>query len=139
MNIRLFNKNYWVRRFGEQKIIRGYECSSYEDFGISANIHPMSIDKIQALPEGARHMKYLEGHGETELQSANENTHTKGDLLFYQGQWYECTSCQLWDHTVLAHFNYQFVLVPRDVSDTYDLSEPEGTPVIQQAKDGVGL
>lgn len=136
MNIRLFNKNYWLRRFGEQKIIRGYECSTYFDSVLNANIHPMSTDKVNALPEGLRHMKYLEGHGEVELKTANENEHKKGDLLFYHGEWYECISCQFWDHTVLSHYNYQFGLVPQDSSDTYDLSQPEGESVLQKEKDG---
>jgi len=136
MNIRLFNKNYWVRRFGEQKVVMGYLTSGAEDFVLSANIHPMSTDSIQALPEGERHIKRLEGHGEVALNVGNETSNTKGDLLFYHGDWYECTSCQLWDHTVLTHYNYQFVLVPWDASETYDMTQPEGEPKFSRAEGG---
>lgn len=40
MNIRLFNKTYWVRRFGEQKVVKGYVTSGYSDFQASLHIHP---------------------------------------------------------------------------------------------------
>ena len=129
MNIRLFNKNYWIRRFGEQRIVKGYVVSGSSDFVANLNIHPMSADKIQALPEGERYIKRLEGHGEVRLQTGSEKTNTKGDLLFYHGDWYECTSCQLWDHTLLSHYNYQFVIVPIDASGSVDIEPPTGEPV----------
>lgn len=27
----------------------------------------------------------------------------------YEGKWYECKSCQLWDHTILSHYESEFV------------------------------
>lgn len=138
MNIRLFNKPYWLRRFGVQKNINGYLVSDYQDIVLSANMHPMSTDSIQALPEGKRHIKHLEGHGEMLLRVADEKTHTKGDMLFYHGDWYECTSCQLWDHTMLTHFNYQFALIPWDTSETYDMIPPEGEPNAKAQEGGGG-
>lgn len=136
MNIRLFNKYYWIRRFGEQRSVMGYVVSDFSDFAASLNIHPMSADKIQGLPEGERKIKHLEGHGEVKLNVGNEKTHTKGDLLFYHDDWYECTSCQLWDHTVLSHYNYQFILVPMDASGSVDLEPPDGAPVPVKPEEG---
>ena len=34
------------------------------------------------------------------------------DWLYYHGRWYECKSCQLWDHTILSHYESEFVVVP---------------------------
>ena len=51
MNISLFNKLYWIRRFGEQKNIKGYLVSEHHDFGASLNVHPLSTDQMQALPK----------------------------------------------------------------------------------------
>ena len=59
MNISLFNKLYWIRRFGEQKNIKGYLVSEHHDFGASLNVHPLSTDQMQALPEGQRKVKRL--------------------------------------------------------------------------------
>ena len=99
MNITIFNKKYWVRRFGNPKNVRGYI---------------MGADSLQALPEGERKMKHLEGHGTDILTPANQETGVKGDLLLYKGDWYECTAAQEYDHTVLGHLNYQFCLVPKN-------------------------
>ena len=60
MNIRLFNKNYWIRRFGVQREVKGYLTSGHEDFVASLNVHPLGTDAIQALPEGERKLKRLE-------------------------------------------------------------------------------
>lgn len=129
MNIRLFNKTYWIRRFGEQRNVKGYLTSGRSDFQASLHIHPLSTDQMQALPEGQRKVKRLEGHGEVELLVADEKANRKGDLLYYRGDWYECVSSQLYDHTILSHLNYQFVLVPKDAGGTVDLEPPmeEGT------------
>lgn len=126
MNIRLFNKTYWVRRFDEQKVVKGYITSGYSDFQASLHIHPLSTDQQQALPEGERMIKRLEGHGEIKLLVANQDLNRKADLLYYHGDWYECVSCQLYDHTVLWHYNYQFTPVPRDAARSPDIEKTPG-------------
>lgn len=129
MNIRLFNKNYWIRRFGVQREVKGYLTSGYEDFVASLNVHPLGTDAIQALPEGERKLKRLEAHGEVALLVGDEKESRKGDLLYYHGDWYECVNSQMWDHTILSHYNYQFVLVPTDAGGSIDLEPPFGDPV----------
>lgn len=128
MNITIFNRKYWVRRFGEQQNVRGYLTAPYTDFVASLNVHPLGTDSIQALPEGERKIKRLEAHGTSVLRPANQHTGDKGDLLYYHGEWYECVSAVEWDHTMLSHLNYQFVLVPRDAAGTADLADPSGEP-----------
>lgn len=130
MNIRLFNKPYWLRRAGVQKLVKGYLVSGYEDIAASLHVHPLGTNQILALPEGERKMKRLEGHGEIELHVGDEAENRKGDLLYYHGDWYECLSCQLYDHTMLSHYNYQFALVPRDASGAADLKPPVGEPTL---------
>ena len=129
MNIRLFNKNYWIRRFGVQREVKGYLTSGYEDFVASLNVHPLGTDAIQALPEGERKLKRLEAHGEVALLVGDEKESRKGDLLYYHGDWYECVNSQMWDHTILSHYNYQFVQVPLDGSRRDDIANtPTGDP-----------
>ena len=83
MNITIFNKLYWIRRFGEQKNVKGYLVSTHSDFGASLNVHPLSTDQMQALPEGQRKVKRLEAHGVAGLVVADEKLNRKGDLLYY--------------------------------------------------------
>lgn len=133
MNITLFNKKYWVRRFGEPKNVRGYSTASKEDFVASLHVHPMGSDAMLALPEGERKMKHLEGHGTAVLIPASEKTGVKGDLLYYMGDWYECTAAQQFDHTMLSHLNYTFCLVPEDSARAADIADP---PTEDPAKAG---
>lgn len=129
MNIAVFNKPYWVRHFGEPKNIRGYITNGATDRVVSLNVHPLSTDQIKALPEGERKLKRLEAHGTDVLVVADEAAGTKGDLLLYKGDWYECISAQAWDHTPLSHINYQFVLLPKDGSRSVDTEDPpKGDP-----------
>lgn len=133
MNIRLFNKDYWLRRFGEQREVKGYLTAGYQDYVVSLNVHPMGSDALQALPEGERSVKHLEAHGDYDLVVANKGANQKGDLLYYHGNWYECTASQLFDHTVLSHYNYQFVQVPLESRGDYDIANaPTGDPKEQE-------
>lgn len=124
MNIKLFNKPYWIRRFGQPVETDGYINETKEDLVVDLNVHPLGTDQLQALPEGERSVKRLEAQSSVQLVSANENTGVKGDLLFYHGLWYECVSSQAWDHTLLSHWNCQFVLIPDNASRALDISNP---------------
>lgn len=135
MNIRIFNKTYWFRRFGSQSTVKGYVTTPHRDFAASLNVHPPSADTIQALPEGERKVKRLEASGTDVLLASDQARGIKGDLLYYHGDWYECISAIEWDHTILNHWEYVFVLVPKDAAGTVDLAEPEGEPTASEGGD----
>ncbi len=129
MNITIFNKPYWLRHFTEQKEVRGYLTSGYVDKVVSLHIHPLGTDQIQTLPEGERKIKHLEGHGSENLVVADQDKNRKGDLLYYYNEWYECIASQPYDHTLLSHYNYQFVLVPsKEAVSTDTKNPPNGDP-----------
>ena len=50
MNITLFNRLYWIRRFGKQRNVKGYLVSDYKDFGASLHIHVSGTDQMQPNP-----------------------------------------------------------------------------------------
>ena len=130
MNITLFNRRHWIRRFGEQINVSGYLTTPHEDMVVNIHVHPAGNDTLQGLPEGERGIQRLEAHNcDTELFAANQDTGRKGDLLYYHGEWYECVPAVLWDHTVLSHWNYQFTVVPKDVSGSVDYEPPKGEPL----------
>lgn len=126
MNIALFNRKYWVRRFGTTKFVRGYAANGYEDRQVSLHIHPAGENAVSANPEGERRAKRLEGHGTDVLMTSSEATGAKGDLLWYDGEWYECVAATSYDHTVLCHINYQFTLLPKDAALSPDVLAPPG-------------
>ena len=124
MNISLFNRKYVVRRFGQQSEIQGFLHSNHKDIECSLHVHP-ATDSVRSESEGQRHLVYLQGHGNVPLVTADESTGRKADLLRYQGRWYECTSSEYWEHTLLSHYNYKFTLVPIDRSNIADLQYNE--------------
>lgn len=108
-----FKHQYVIRRFGEETIERGYSApGGYEDTVVSLNVQPLSSDDLQALPEGLRTVKHVKTVGGDEFTPADEEHGVQGDRLFYEGKWYECTSCQKWDHTLLSHYEAEFAEMP---------------------------
>ena len=76
------------------------------------NVQPLSAEELMALPEGDRSVKRLKSFGPAHMSSVNEPEGIPADRLFYHGEWYECKSSDNWDHTMLAHFRSEFVLLP---------------------------
>lgn len=113
----IFKKTYTVRRHGEQKIIRGHAVSRYTDMKVKLNVQPLNPDELQSLPEGERSVKRIKSFGKDRLTAADQLTQTPGDWLYYKGRWYECKSSVDWDHTQLAHFRSEFVIVPETELD----------------------
>ena len=128
MNIRLFNRKYWVRRFGEQENVGGLLVSTFSDFVVSAHLHPSGSDEMQANPEGQRKVQHIEGHAEAELIPADQSANRRGDMVYYNGSWYECTGAQLFDHTILSHFNYRFAQIPLEQANGREFAPPARDP-----------
>ncbi len=126
MNIEIFNRNYWVRRFGEQQYYHGYYYCPHDDYVASLHVHPLGAMKILALPEGDMSFQHLEAHGSHKLQVVGElGGDTRGDLLWYQGHWWECISVVEWHDTgLLSHFNYEFAFVTQNAAGDSSLSNP---------------
>lgn len=105
-----FKHQYVARRLKPDTNYGGYSApGGHEDFLVTLNVQPLSSDELQALPEGERTVKRIKSIGETKFKPADEETGTEGDRLYYDGKWYECKSCQTWDHTLLAHTEAEFV------------------------------
>ena len=112
MNIRIFNRNYTIRRFDEPVNVNGHLASTHYDWIARIHVHPSGGDNVtDTLGAGENITRRLEGHGEVEIRTANRETGQKADMLFFNGHWYECISCEHWFHTLLNHYNYRFTLV----------------------------
>jgi len=110
--IGLFKKKYTLRKHGSQTNTNGYTAATYEDVIVKLNVQPQAPDEYDGDPSGERTIKRLKSWGVAELTSANEYLGIPGDLLFYKGIWYECTSSVDWDHTILSHFQSDFTALP---------------------------
>lgn len=114
-----FKKDYIVRRFGEETVVNGVSGAPHTDSVVALeDVQPLSSDELQALPEGERTIRHIKSIGSTKFTTADEDAGTPGDWLYYRGQWYECKSCQYWDHTILSHYESEFVAVPTGPTTT---------------------
>ena len=112
MLLDIFKKNYVARRFGEETSVQGYYGAPHTDFLVRLDVQPLTADEVQALPEGERSIRRIKTLGGTRLTPADEDSGVRGDWLHYEGRWYECKSCQGWDHTLLAHYEAEFTQIP---------------------------
>lgn len=121
MGLCIFRKPYTLRRHGEQTVKRGYASAPYSDIITRLNVQPQTPDSFEGREEGDTTVKHLKTWGRDRLTSADEINGIPGDLLYYQGGWYECKSSVMWEHTPLAHYQSDFVILP----GTEQLSPPE--------------
>ena len=112
MGIGLFKKSYTVRKYAPQTIKDGYASAEFTDITAKLNVQPLTPNELLTVPEGERTVKRVKSFGGDMLTSANESSGIPGDRLYYKGAWYECVSCVDWDHTLLKHYESQFVLLP---------------------------
>lgn len=131
MNISIFNRKYYVRRFSTQRIVKGYLVSDYKDEVVSIHVHASSPQTVNTGDEGQRNLQRLQGHGSVKLTAADQELNQKGDLLLYEGHWYECRGCTGYDHTPLGHYNYDFVQIPVDAAESTDLADMPTIPAGQ--------
>lgn len=110
--IGLFKKSYTVRKYGQQTIVDGYASAPYDDVTLKLDVQQLSPDDLLALPDGERTVKRIKSYGGGKLTASDEFEKVRGDMLFYRGQWYECTASFLRENTLLKHYTSQFVLAP---------------------------
>ncbi len=114
--MRLFRKNYFIRRFTEQDLVNGLPCFNYQDFQTKLDVQPFNYYEKRAGMlkneiSGQRSIRYLKAYGQTELRQADQKNGLAGDWLFYRGNWYECKSAVYWNNTPLKHYRTEWVIV----------------------------
>ncbi len=114
--MKLFRKNYFIRRFTGQIVVNGLARFSYQDFQTKLNVQPFNYYEKRAGmlkidTSGQRSIRYLKAYGQTELRQADQKNGIAGDWLFYRGNWYECKSAVYWSNTLLKHYRTEWVIV----------------------------
>ena len=109
--IAFFKKKYTVKRFGDEIIVNGYPTAGYYDIkNISLDVQEQDSTMV-AEPHGKRTPKTLDVFGSFKF-IVSDSPETKGDLICYKDQWYECKSCVGHHNTILRHYHSTFMLDP---------------------------
>lgn len=110
-----WKRPYTLRHYGEQKIRKGYASRTYVDSTVMLDIQVVLSDG-GPTESGKRETKKIRAFGDDEIVTASVDGKTQGDRIFFEGEWYECTSSAKWSHTPLAHYESTFVRVSEAVS-----------------------
>ena len=130
MSLMIFKRPYILRRFTKQKVVNGRPQARYKDILVMLDVQPLSSKELMTLPEGDRAVKRIKAFGSEKIRTADEAGQTLADRVFYEGNWHECTSSDNWDHTLLKHYETQFVLcAPND-----QMKAPRKKPVLPGKK-----
>ena len=108
----IFKKPYLVRRFGAPFEEDGGEPADHYEKTFDMDVQIAVPSGAEANPEGQRKSKRLNSWGNTEMLAADDTTGTVADWLQYRGQWYECTSCEYREHTILNHWRSEWTRLP---------------------------
>lgn len=111
MVLNIFKKQYTLRRFGKTRLVKGRSCASYSDCTVMLNVQPLSMTELTALPEGIQRAKNIKAIGKVLIRTADENTGTLADRLYYRGEWYECTGADIWGNTPVGQTEAVFGLI----------------------------
>lgn len=109
--VAFFKKPYRVKRYSQNIVVDGYIASGY------AEIDPVLLDvqedtkRSSADEFGKRATSNIRAFGQFPFRPA-ESPNTKGDLILYKDQWYECVSCAERRNTLLRHYDSSFTLKP---------------------------
>lgn len=108
MGLRLWKKPHILRRFTNPVSTGGYDFSGYEDIVIDSDIQ--TTDRSSTMgPDGDASVQRLKMFSDFEINVADEATGALGDLLWFQGKWFECRSSRLSENTFLKHWTSTFV------------------------------
>ena len=106
----MWKKQYVLRRYTAQKNRKGYYTRGYSDTTVMLNVQTINASATLTA-EGKRPTKSIRSFGSFPIKAADIRSATQGDRLFFEGEWYECTSCVHREHTPLNHYRSEFTLV----------------------------
>jgi len=100
-----FMRDYTVRRFVGMS-------DEFTEFTATMDVQQVVPSSSEFAQDGQRKRKSVNTWGAVQMLAADPVTGTRGDLLLYKGHWYECTSCENRDHTILRHWRGEWTRQP---------------------------
>ena len=122
----IWKKPYVLRRYTTQKNRKGYYARGYTETTVKLDVQTINASATLTA-EGKRPTKSIRSFGSFPIKAADIRTATQGDRLFFEGEWYECTSCVRREHTPLKHYRSEFTLVSEAIPNS-DINAPKRVP-----------
>ena len=122
----IWKKPYVLRRYTKQKNRKGYYARGCTETTVMLDVQTINASATLTA-EGKRSTKSIRSFGTFPIKAADTKKAIQGDRLFFEGEWYECTSCIHREHTPLNHYRSEFTLVSEAIPSS-DLTTPKKVP-----------
>ena len=106
--MKFLKRVHTIRRYSKPTYDRGYTTIPFEDKTVLADIQTME-DITITTSSGTRSIQKLKVFCDEKLIVENQDKEQKGDRIYFQDKWFECTSSRLSDNTPLRHYTATFV------------------------------
>jgi len=84
----------------------------YNEITISIDVQAIAPSGAEFGPEGQRKNKNAKSWGDEPIIAADPVAGTRADWIFWRGAWWECTSCEFLDNTILHHWRGEWTRQP---------------------------
>jgi hypothetical protein len=112
----IFKRDVTVKHPGIGSYVAGVWVNGTETtFTIRANVQPVPAIVMETLPEGYRTKSAFILYTNTELLTAEDNNNNPDIVLLY-GKRYFVTKKEIWQNTILAHYEIIVVKEEQDVN-----------------------
>ena len=110
----LWKKTYTLRRYAGQEIFDGYPIATYSTMRVSLDVQP-DMNASSTDKDGKRKVQRLTSYGNDPIYTDNVELGTRADRLFFDGDWFECDSVMMYEHTPISHYTATWVRIPEGV------------------------
>lgn len=107
MGLKLWKRNHLLRRFKDPVAADGFVLEDHTDIIIKADVQTTNRHS-NTDAYGERAFQEVKMFSDFEINVANESTGIKGDWLWFQDKWFQCTSSRLSENTFLKHWTSTF-------------------------------
>lgn len=108
MGLGLWKRQRILRQFKEPVYSNGIQTYDYDDVVIMADVQTTDRSTTTG-PDGDRSVQSLKVFCDFRVNVADQQSGMPGDMIWFQGKWFECRSSRLSENTFLSHWTSTFV------------------------------
>lgn len=106
--MQFFKKPRTIRRYSEPKNVKGYISIPYTEITLPMDIQTLENVDI-TTQDGTTSVQKLKAFCDEPILTESANNQQKADRVWFQGKWFDCTSCRLSENTPLKHYTATFI------------------------------
>jgi hypothetical protein len=102
-----FRKPYTVKRMSGGTRVEGkWIPGTYSDITVTMSVQPVIGRELESINIGRQNLGKVKCYTDDELQISEPKKDYTGDIVIFQGDWYEIIARQPWQSGLINHFKY---------------------------------